>query len=213
MTAATASYRLIIFDFDGTLSDSGHWFLSIVDDLAERFRFRSVHPDEIEGLRKRSTREVIDHLGISRWKLPFIARHLRARFGANTHQIQLFDGIRPMLQTLHEAGLRLVICSSNSEANVRAILGPEESSLVESFHCGSGLFGKVRKFRGVIRESKLPPQEILAIGDESRDIDAAREVGIGAGAVLWGYANPDLLVAMKPDLAFETPEQIVARLT
>jgi phosphoglycolate phosphatase len=213
MTAATASYRLIIFDFDGTLSDSGHWFLSIVDDLAERFRFRSVHPDEIEGLRKRSTREVIDHLGISRWKLPFIARHLRARFGANTHQIQLFEGIRPMLKTLHDAGLRLVICSSNSEANVRAILGPEESSLVESFHCGSGLFGKVRKFRGVIRASKVPPQEILAIGDESRDIDAAREVGIGAGAVLWGYANPDLLVAMKPDLAFETPEQIVARLT
>jgi phosphoglycolate phosphatase len=213
MTAATASYRLIIFDFDGTLSDSGHWFLSIVDDLAERFRFRSVHPDEVEGLRKRSTREVIDHLGISRWKLPFIARHLRARFGANTHQIQLFEGIRPMLKTLHEAGLRLVICSSNSEANVRAILGPEECSLVESFHCGSGLFGKVRKFRGVIRSSKLPPREILAIGDESRDIDAAREVGIGAGAVLWGYANPDLLVAMKPDLAFETPEQIVARLT
>ena len=213
MTETTASYRLIIFDFDGTLSDSGHWFLSIVDDLAERFRFRRVHPDEVEGLRKRSTREVIDYLGISRWKLPFIARHLRARFGANTHQIQLFEGIRPMLKTLHDAGLRLVICSSNSEANVRAILGPEESSLVESFHCGSGLFGKVRKFRGVIRDSKLPPQEILAIGDESRDIDAAREVGIGAGAVLWGYANPDLLVAMKPDLAFETPEQIVARLT
>jgi len=213
VTAAVQRYSLVIFDFDGTLSDSGHWFLSIVDDLAARFRFNTVHPDEVEGLRKRSTREVIDHLGISSWKLPFIARHVRARFGRNTNQIHLFDGVRPMLKALHEAGLRLVICSSNSEANVRAILGPEDSRLVESFVCGSGLFGKVRKFRRVVRNCKVPADAILAIGDETRDIDAAREVGVAAGAVLWGYANPDLLVAMKPDLAFNTPDEIVARLT
>ena len=58
MTAAGHPYQLVIFDFDGTLSDSGNWFLSIVDDLASRFRFRPVHPDEVEGLRKRTTREV-----------------------------------------------------------------------------------------------------------------------------------------------------------
>lgn len=210
---AAERYSLVIFDFDGTLSDSGHWFLSMVDDLAARFRFNTVHPDEIEGLRRRTTREVIDHLGISRWKLPLIARHLRAEFGRNTHQIQLFDGVRPMLKALHSAGMRLVICSSNSEANVRAILGPEESRLVERFVCGAGLFGKVRKFRRVVRDSKVPAGGILAIGDESRDIDAAREVGVAAGAVLWGYANPDLLVAMEPDHAFATPDDIVARLT
>ena len=212
-TVAAPPYRLVIFDFDGTLSDSGHWFLSIVDDLAARFRFRSVHPDEVEALRRRSTREVIAHLGIARWKLPFIARHLRARFGANAHQIHLFEGVRPMLRTLHAAGLRLVVCSSNSEANVRAILGADDCALVESFHCGSGLFGKVRKFRGILRATRLPPGDILAIGDESRDIDAARAVGIAAGAVLWGYANPDLLVSMRPDLAFATPQDVVARLT
>lgn len=210
---AVQRYSLVIFDFDGTLSDSGHWFLSIVDDLAERFRFNTVHPDEIEGLRRRTTREVIDHLGISRWKLPFIARHVRARFGRNANQITLFDGIRPMLRALHEAGVELVICSSNSEANVRAILGPAESALVGRFVCGAGLFGKVRKFRRVVRTSKVPAGAILAIGDETRDIDAAREVGVAAGAVLWGYADPDLLVAMAPDHAFATPEEIIARLT
>lgn len=213
MIAVAERYSLVIFDFDGTLSDSGHWFLSMVDDLAARFRFNTVHPDEIEGLRRRTTREVIDHLGISRWKMPFIARHLRTEFGRNAHQIQLFEGVRPMLKALHAAGMRLVICSSNSEANVRAILGPEESRLVERFECGAGLFGKVRKFRRVVRDSKVPADGILAIGDESRDIDAAREVGVAAGAVLWGYANPDLLVAMEPDHAFATPDEIVARLT
>jgi phosphoglycolate phosphatase len=211
--AARHPYQLVIFDFDGTLSDSGHWFLSIVDDLAERFRFRSVHPDEVEGLRKRTTREVIDHLGISRWKLPLIARHVRARFGRHTDQIHLFDGARDMLRTIDEAKIRMFVCSSNSEANVRAILGAEDSARIERFFCGSGLFGKVRKFRQAIKASGLPPGAILSIGDETRDIDAARAVGIGAGAVLWGYANPEMLLAMKPDKTFATPQEVVDYLT
>jgi len=204
---------LVIFDFDGTLSDSGQWFLSIVDDLAERFRFRSVHPDEVEGLRKRTTREVIDHLGISRWKLPLIARHVRARFGRHTDQIHLFDGVRDMLRTIDEAKVRMFVCSSNSEANVRAILGAEDSARIERFFCGSGLFGKVRKFRQAIKASGLPTGAILSIGDETRDIDAARAVGIGAGAVLWGYANPEMLLAMKPDATFAAPQDVVDYLT
>jgi phosphoglycolate phosphatase len=215
VTDAVAShpYKLVIFDFDGTLSDSGNWFLSIVDDLAARFRFRPVHPDEVEGLRKRTTREVIDHLGISRWKLPLIARHVRARFGRHTNEIHLFDGVRAMLKTLDEAKVRMFVCSSNSEANVRAILGPEDAARIERFFCGSGLFGKVRKFRQAVKASGLAPGTILSIGDETRDIDAARAVGLGAGAVLWGYANPEMLMAMKPDKAFATPQEIVDYLT
>jgi phosphoglycolate phosphatase len=211
--AARHPYQLVIFDFDGTLSDSGHWFLSIVDDLAERFRFRSVHPDEVEGLRKRTTREVIDHLGISRWKLPLIARHVRTRFGRNTDQIYLFDGARDMLRAISETNVRMFVCSSNSEANVRAVLGPEDCARIERFFCGSGLFGKVRKFRQAIKASGLPPSAILSIGDETRDIDAARAVGIGAGAVLWGYANPEMLLAMKPDATFANPQDVIDYLT
>lgn len=45
-------YKLVIFDFDGTLSDSGDWFISIIDDLADRFRFRRVDRNEIETLRR-----------------------------------------------------------------------------------------------------------------------------------------------------------------
>ena len=118
-----------------------------------------------------------------------------------------------MLKDLDEAGVRIFVCSSNSEANVRTILGSEDAARIERFFCGSGLFGKVRKFRQAVKASALPAGAILSIGDETRDIDAARAVGIGAGAVLWGYANPDMLLAMKPDAAFSTPQEIVDYLT
>jgi phosphoglycolate phosphatase len=205
--------KLVIFDFDGTLSDSGDWFLSILDDLADRFRFRGVAAQEVETLRRRPTREVIEHLGIARWKLPLIARYVQAQFARSAAGIHVFDGVRAMLKTLSEAGVRMMLCSSNAEANVRAVLGREDAALFEAYFCGSGLFGKARKFRRAIETSGVAARDILAIGDETRDVDAAREVGLVVGAVLWGYANPETLLAMKPDVAFATPADIVAYLT
>jgi phosphoglycolate phosphatase len=210
---AAHRYKLVIFDFDGTLSDSGEWFLSIIDELSDRFRFRRVEPAEVETLRRRPTREVIAHLGIAGWKLPLIARHVLARFGQSAADIHLFDGVRAMLETLSDAGVRMMLCSSNAEANVRAVLGREDAARFEAYFCGSGLFGKARKFRRAIKASGVPAPDILAIGDETRDIDAAREVGLAAGAVLWGYANPETLLAMKPDVSFAHPGEIVAYLT
>lgn len=204
-----APIRLVIFDFDGTLSDSGDWFLSVVDQLASRFRFRTVQPDEVEMLRHKSSREVIEFLGISRWKLPLIARHLRRLVGRNAHEIELFPGTPDLLEQLAATGVKIALVTSNAEANARKILGPVHAARIDFFACGSSLFGKAPKFRRVLKKLGVAPHETLAIGDETRDVDAAREVGMRAGSVLWGYAAEELLTAMGPDALFRTPEDIL----
>ena len=207
--AESAPIRLVIFDFDGTLSDSGDWFLSVIDQLARRFRFRTVRDDEVEMLRHKSSREVIEYLGISRWKLPLIARHVRRLVGRNAHRIELFPGTPDLLERLADTGVRIALVTSNSERNVRAILGEEHAARIDYFACGSSLFGKAPKFRRVLRKMAIPAAETLAIGDETRDVDAAREVGMRAGSVLWGYAAEELLTAMRPDALFRTPKDIL----
>lgn len=201
--------RLVIFDFDGTLSDSGTWFLSIVDELADRFRFPHVTPEEIEMLRGRTTREVIRTLGISRWRLPAIARYVQARFAENAHRIELFPGVSEMLEQVHASGIRIALCTSNSEANAKAVLGPANVALIEHFECGAGLFGKARKFRRLLRKLRVAPGDALSVGDETRDVVAARKTGVRCGAVLWGYANPGILTAMQPDWLFTGPDHVV----
>ncbi|MGZ5882650.1 MAG: HAD hydrolase-like protein, partial [Xanthobacteraceae bacterium] len=57
-------YKLVIFDFDGTLADSASWFLGILNDLARRHGFRSVTEAEIEMLRGRGNREIIRYLNV-----------------------------------------------------------------------------------------------------------------------------------------------------
>ena len=211
MTAAarrSPGYALAIFDFDGTLANSGDWFLSIVEDLARRFRFRAARMDELEMLRGLSSREVIRHLGISRWKLPAIARHVHALLAEQIDQIAPFDGIDALLETLEAGGVRLAIVTSNSEANVRTVLTPATIARIELFECGASLFGKARLFRRVLRRSGLAPHQVIAIGDETRDITAARKAGVSAGAVLWGYANRAALTRLEPDVLFETPGDV-----
>jgi phosphoglycolate phosphatase len=55
----------------------------------------------------------------------------------------------------------------------------------------------------------VPPTSAIAIGDEVRDIEAARAAGAACGAVTWGYAAPETLRALQPDLLFERMEDIV----
>lgn len=206
---AAPHYALAIFDFDGTLANSGDWFLSIAGDLARRFSFREPGVDELEMLRGLSSREVIRYLGIPHWKLPAISRHVRALLAEQIDRIALFDGIDAVLETLASNGVRIAIVSSNAEANVRSVLGPANIAHIESFACGASLFGKARLFKRVVRASGLAHRQVISIGDETRDITAARKAKITAGAALWGYASRDALSRLEPDALFETPDDVV----
>ena len=202
--------RLIIFDFDGTLADSGEWFVTVIDALAERFRFRRVARDELETLRGASSRDVIRHLGIPAWKLPFISRHVRALVARDVDKIRLFPDTPRLLATLTAMGFKLAIVTSNAEANARAILGPENAGRISWWECGSGMWGKARKFRRVLKRSGFAPHDVLAIGDETRDIEAAQRAGLRCAAVLWGYANREALARFKPNLLFADADAVIA---
>jgi len=204
-------YSLVIFDLDGTLADSFPWFRRHVNGVADRFAFRRIADEDVESLRHADSREILMRLEVPSWKLPAIARHMRRLKGQHIKDIPLFDGAEAMLRTLSEAGFRLALVSSDSEANARRQLGAL-AALFSHFDCGASIFGKARKFRRVVKRTGLAPDAVIAIGDEVRDIEAARSVGIACGAVRWGFASSEALRARAPDLMFERMEDIVREL-
>ena len=135
-------YRLVIFDLDGTLADSFPWFCRVLNDVADRYRFKRVAPHEIDALRTMDARALMRHFGIPAWKMPFIANHMRKRKSRELDQTGLFAGVDRMLRELSDAGIALALVSSNSEANCRAILGADNASLIRHYECGAALFGK-----------------------------------------------------------------------
>ena len=205
-------YELVILDFDGTLADSFHWFASKLNDVARAWGFREVAAGDEARLRQMSADEIFRWLQVPRWKVPWIARDLRRRMARDIHRIELFDGIATMLEELASGEARLAIASSNAADNITTVLGPDLCARIEAFECGVALSGKPARLKRLCRRFAAPADATLYIGDEVRDIAAARRAGIVAGAVTWGYNSEDALRAQGPDLLFRSVDEIRTRL-
>jgi phosphoglycolate phosphatase len=145
-------------------------------------------------LRGMGATEIMAHLGVPRWKLPLIANHMRKRKALEIAETRLFDGVERMLMRLHQAGIKAAVVSSNSEANVRAILGPVLAGRIACFECGASVF--------------ISPPDALCIGDEIRDLEAARRAGLAFGAAGWGFTRPEALQARGPNVLFSSLDEI-----
>jgi phosphoglycolate phosphatase len=195
-------YPLVIFDLDGTLVDSYPWFLTIVNDVARRHGFKPIEAGEVDSLRRAGSREILRRLDVPLWKLPSIAAQMHALKREHAAALPLFPGVDATLRTLKDAGMTLALVTSDNEENARRQLGTSATHF-SHFACGASLFGKPSKFRSVVRRAGVAPARTIAIGDEVRDIEAARAAGIGCAAVAWGYAASEALAAHAPDMMFQ----------
>lgn len=204
-------YKLIIFDFDGTLADTFPWFAENINRAAAVFRFKKISTEDHEQLRKLTAREVLSFLNISWWKIPLVAIYMRRKMSRDLSKIKLFENVELLLSSLREKNIQLAIVSSNSEENIKSILGSSMNHF-EIIKCSSSLFGKPKKFKTILKEAGHLPQEVLCIGDEIRDIEAAHSVNAHAGAVCWGYADPDSLKSRGPAYLFKRVEDILVEM-
>lgn len=206
-------YKLVLFDFDGTLADSFPWFVELTNQLAGKHGFKRILPGEIDRLRMLDSRALMAHLGIPLWKLPAITSEMRHLVAARAQEIPLFDGIAELLAELARRGIGIGVVTSNAEANVRTILGARNVAHIRHFECGASMFGKKAKFRKVVKASGVAPGDVLCVGDEIRDADAAREAGLDFAAVGWGYTAPEVLARHSCAPPFRSAGELAVWLT
>ncbi|MFZ0709158.1 MAG: HAD-IA family hydrolase [Terrimicrobiaceae bacterium] len=204
--------KLVIFDFDGTIADTFDAGVVILNKLAAEFGFRALHPKDLEKVREMRTRQLMKFLDIPTRKMSRIARRGSEELHACIHSIQPLPGMPEALRELHALGFSLGIITSNTELNVQIFLRRHDLELFDFVRCSSKLLGKARMIRSVIRRRHVRAADILFVGDETRDIEAAKKAGIRIAAVTWGYNTRRSLEAMKPDFVFNNPGELVALL-
>ena len=206
-------YDFAAFDFDGTLADTMPWFNSVLNTVAEKYGFRQIDATEREQLRHRDPMAILKYLGIPLWKLPAIMTHMRELMRDIDPSVHLFDGMVDVLATLKAASLRLAVVSSNSIENVQRVLGPHAAALFDDYECGTDLFGKAAKIDRLLQRHRIAPERFLLVGDEIRDIEAARKAGVRVASVGWGYNHVDALRERQPDELLLTVAELPAVLT
>ena len=206
-------YKLVLFDFDGTLGDTLPWFQSAFDLVGQQYGIRKLTPLDHERLRECDTREMLKELKVPLWKVALMAAEMRKLMASRISETKLFPGTSGLLESLSRSGVRLGIVSTNSYDNISNILGPDNTALIRYFECGVSLFGKAAKLRKALRASRIPAGEALYVGDELRDLNAARAAGLAFGAVTWGYNSVSAFQKRAPEEIFPTMEQMVQRLS
>lgn len=201
--------KLIIFDFDGTIADSFSVVLEIINQLGVEEGVGQFSPEQIKKARDLPMREVIFQLKISRWRLPFLVRKIQTRFAQKIGEVQPIEGIVPALQALFEKGCTLGILSSTREEILERFMRNNKIDVFTFLHSEKNLFGKAKILKKILKEYRILPSEAVYVGDESRDIDAAKEAGLESVSVSWGFNSKKMLAEHQPDYLFDRPEELL----
>lgn len=201
--------KILVFDFDGTIADTFSEFIGIGNKLAEKYSFKKITEEDIPRFRESDIVGVLRELKIPLWKLPLIVNDGRAELHKIIDNLKPIKGIKVHLEKLHEAGFTLGILTSNSEKNVKRFLEKNEMQVFDFIYSGSSLFGKDKVIRSMLREKKFAAEDVLYVGDESRDIEASKKAQVQVAAVTWGFIARKSLEKFKPDFLLDKPEDLL----
>jgi phosphoglycolate phosphatase len=199
-----ASPQLVIFDLDGTLTDSAQGIVSsfrhalgavgavVPDgDLASRI----VGPPMHHTLREMGLGEDAD-AAIAAYRADYMTRGWAIN--------KLFDGIPALLADLGAAGVRLAVATSKAEPTAQRILA--HFGLDEHFEviAGASIDGSRATKADVVAHALAQldplPDRVLMVGDRSHDVEGAAKHGIDTVVVSWGYGRAD----------FDEPDAVTA---
>ena len=201
--------KVIIFDFDGTLADTIDILLSITNRLSAEFGFKSATKEELAQLSNLNSWQILQYSGISIFKFPLLIRRLKAELHSELPHIQLFPGIKEVLVELKKRGFQLGIITSNSRENVWTSLEKNGLQSLFTFIYSGSTFGKHKVINKWLRRENINPEQVVYVGDEIRDIDAAKKTGIKVIAVGWGFNSQEALAAQNPNFLIERPQELI----
>lgn len=205
-------FPLIVFDFDGTLADSFARAVVVFQRIGPQLGLKPLA--DIESARGMPTKQLLKTMGVSFWKLPKLMRAFHAEAAKDAAGLKLFPDWKTVLNELHSAGHQLGILSSNSEANIRTTLAANGVESLFSLVVGyPKLFGKARALRRILKTQKVERSQTLYVGDEVRDIEAAKKAGITIAACNWGFHTESLLATAKPDRILTNPRELLTLVT
>jgi phosphoglycolate phosphatase len=202
--------KVILFDFDGTIVDSVDVGITITNRLATTFGFPPFDQETLDQLKQLGSREALKRSKIPVWKLPFLIRRFTQELNREIPDLKLFPGMKETLLELKQQGYILGIVSTNSVKNIQEFLRVQNlTSTFDLISASYALFGKSRLIQKIIRQRRLQPDQIYYVGDETRDIEAARKSGVQSIAATWGLNSVEILNENHPDFLINHPKELL----
>ncbi|MCE3046222.1 HAD family hydrolase [Legionella sp. 16cNR16C] len=197
----------LLIDFDGTIANSAPMLL-------EKLRQTVPYPIELETLRGMSFKDILIRMNVGKLQFLYLIYSIRRDFKRNLHSIGLVDQMEEALKDLCQQGHHLHIVSSNSAKNIEQFLKHHRiSHYFESISSLYTVFNKASGLKALLKNKNMSHSDVIYIGDEIRDIEAALAAGIRSCAVCWGVNNEEALKRHHPHFLLNHPRELAAVFT
>jgi phosphoglycolate phosphatase len=202
-------YELLIFDWDGTLSDSIGRIVEAMRAAAE-LSGRPVRDDlAIKGIIGLGLPEAIRTLypDITADDLiDFRQRYADSYMAMDVEPSKLFDGVHESLEAFRAEGYRLAVATGKARRGLDRVL--KAHGWIDYFDATRAADETASKpdplmLNEILQHCGVPPEKALMIGDASFDLLMARNAGMDCVAVGYGAQALDSLLQYEPRLAIE----------
>lgn len=199
--------KLVIFDFDGVIADTIHLAIKTANSMldGEGCSKRT----SIKELREKGLKGLTEDIKLPVYKVAFYIRKSHGVFSREAASVKIFPGMKETLAKMKKS-CKLAIVTSNSKENVELILKNNGMGhFFEFVMAGVDFFGKAHKMKKALDIAGVRKEEAVCVGDEVRDVEAARKAGLKMIAVSWGFNSKKLLEKKKPDYVAESPDELL----
>jgi phosphoglycolate phosphatase-like HAD superfamily hydrolase len=195
MDTVTDGPQLVIFDLDGTLTDSAQGIVSSFRHALGEIGAAVPDGDLAGRIVGPPMHHTLNEMGLGERADEAIAAYRADYTTRGWAMNELFDGIPALLADLRAAGVRLAVATSKAEPTAQRIL--THFGLDEHFEvvAGASLDGSRARKADVVAHALAQlaplPERVLMVGDRSHDVEGAAEHGIDTVVVGWGYGQAD----------------------
>ncbi len=209
-------YSAVIFDFDGTLCDTGEGILKSAKYALDAFGYESGDYTELTyfiGPPLMITFQ--EKFGADPAKAEALVKKFRERYtNRGVFESCLYDGIKELLHALKKNSIRMGIASSKPQDYIETLL--EHFGIKSYFDtvCGVTFTADCESKTSIIarcaKELGIPGNKILMAGDKKYDIDGAKANHIDCAGVLWGYGTKFEFIESGAKFHAQKPSDIEA---
>lgn len=205
--------KSILFDLDGTLTDSGEGIINCAKMTLERFGLPIPSPDELRTFVGPPLGDSFMKYGVPADRVEEAIAVFRSRYlPIGKFENHPYPGIRELLETLKGQGHKLYVATSKPEVTAVEVL--EHFDLASFFDCIRGATfdqSHVSKSDVIafLLEQIGTDADAVMVGDTAFDVIGAAAHGIPTIGVSWGYGKvPDMKKAGAAAIA-DTPEMLL----
>lgn len=199
----------LIFDFDGTLADS----MPVILSIAEEMLGIEITEQEIQHYRNMTAKQVLKEAKIPLYRVPGLLVKGKTIMSGRVGDVTMFDDFETILKQLSKEH-KLYVVSSNGIGIITSFLKRHKvRQYFTNVYGNVGLFSKAQALKKVMKREGFSASDAMYVGDEVRDIEAARKVGLPIISVTWGYNGEKILKKYKPTYLVDSPKQIIDTIT